>query len=338
MTSLQIPPFPYKRQFMNPDELWQNARTKDLVTAQVITLPDDMTSWRSIPRGFKWDFQGRIMAFVTSDSSYDSVNKLVDYFSEPARMKAFRQGRQSPYDYYMTHYPQIFAQAQKYLQEEIAKGGPVHPLEHWVREAIYLNGKGLECTHFKIAVSKAIFKYFGSRVVLDGSAGWGDRLLGAAAAGVQVYHGVDPNPHLKGPYDEMLSFVKERDPSLQYSFLLEDFLLVDLVPESYDTFFSSPPFGPFEVYNPGDPKQSIHGRDNMDAWTVGFFYPYLRKAWSALVKGGYFIIYISDTKTGKYTANMHKFINEQLKGDFLGIIALTDEERSYGYPIWVWRK
>ena len=332
-TEGKIPPFPYKREFIDPEELWKNAITLDLVRVEIITLPKDMSSWRSIPRGFEWKFQGETVAFVTTEPCYNMVNRLVDYFSEEARMHASRKDRQSPYDYYMTHYPEILAQAQQYQKE--AKED--RPFKHWVREAIYMNGKGLECTHFKIAVSKALFKYFGSKVVLDPSAGWGDRVLGAAAAGVPVYHGVDPNPRLRKSYDEMIGFIQSHDPEMKYSIVSEDFLKVELAPGSYDNVFTSPPYFDFEIYSQ-DPKQSIHGRETVEKWTQDFFYPYLRKAWEALAVGGYFLIHMSDTKAGKYASNMHRFVSEELKGNFLGIIAFTDEEKSYGYPIWSWRK
>lgn len=332
----QVPPFPYKREFIDPEELWRNAVSLDLVRVEVITLPSSMRSWRSIPRGFVWKFQGETVAFVTTKACYDMVNKLVDYFSEEARMYASRKGRQSPYDYYVKNYDKILIQAQQYDQEARAKGD-IRPIKHWVREAVYLNGKGLECTTFKIAVSKALFKYFGSKVVLDPSAGWGDRCLGAAAAGVKVYHGIDPNPRLRKAHDEMIAFIQAHNQEMDYTIVSEDFLKVELTPDSYDTVFTSPPFFDFEIYS-NDSKQSIYGRETIEKWTNEFFYPYLRKAWQALAPNGHFIIYMSDTKVGKYSTNMHRFVTKELKGNFLGIIALTDEEKSYGYPIWCWRK
>lgn len=330
-------PFPYKREFIDPDELWENAVKDDLVTLEPLELPEDQSGWRSIPRFLRWEFMGQPLALVTSDLCYDRVNRLVDYFSEKARMKAHRKGKLSPEEYYHEQYPRLLAEAEKLLQEEQAKGGPVHPLRHWLRESIYLIGGNIECTTFKISATKALLQYLGSKVVLDPSAGWGDRLLGAAAAGVPVYHGVDPNPELKPAYDEMIEFVKRKNPQLQYTVVSEDFLKVNLTPESYDTVFTSPPFFDYEVYSE-DPKQSIHGRPTLQEWTENFFYPYLAKAWKALAKGGYFAMYISDTKEGKYTSNMYNYINKQLKGQFLGLIALTDEDKTHGYPIWIWRK
>lgn len=334
--STEIPPFPYKREFIDPEALWNNAVSLDLVRVEVITLPSNMNSWRSIPRGFEWKFQGETVALVTTDPCYEMINRLVDYFSEEARMFASRKERPSPYDYYMNHYSQILAQAEQYHREAQAKGDS-RPLKHWLREAVYMNGRGLECTHFKIAVTKALFKYFQSKVVLDPSAGWGDRVLGAAAAGVSVYHGIDPNPRLRKPYDEILEFIQQHQTGLDYSIVSEDFLRVKLTPEAYDTVFTSPPYFDFEIYS-DDPKQSIHGRSTIDSWTKDFFYPYLRKAWAALAVGGYFLIYMSDTKTGRYASNMHALVTNELHGTFLGVIAITDEEKSYGYPIWCWRK
>lgn len=331
-TALSQPePFPYKREFMDPEKLWNNVLTKDVANIDLVNPPSDFKGWNTIPRQIQWSFQGQPVACVVSSSAYDTVNKFVDYFSEKARMKAKRKGRSSPYDYYIQNYRQIYRKAQNLAK--LDHGGL--PFRHWLREAVYEMVP--ECTTFKISVTKAIFKYFGSKAVLDPSGGWGDRLLGAAAAGVPVYHAVEPNPNLIAPYQEMIEFVTTRNPNLvSYYVIHEDFLKVNLSPESYDTVFTSPPFFDYEEYV-DDPKQSIYGSPTLEDWTQNFLYPYLTKAWNALAKRGYFILYMSDTRD-KYSLNMYKHITDTLSGDFLGVIAVTPEHKRYAYPLWVWRK
>jgi hypothetical protein len=323
--------FPYKKEFLNLEELWNNAVTLDLVTLRVLDIPTINTnrpkSWWSLPRNMNWEFQGKLTAFVVHSDAYEKVNKLVDYFSEEARMKSNRKGHPSPYDYYQQNYQTVVAKANEMttdLQNQL-------PFRHYLREAVYKLVP--ECTTFKISVTKALFKYLGSKMVLDPSSGWGDRLLGAAAAGVESYHGIDPNISLRSCYDDMLKFIKKEN----YFVLTEDFLKVNFDPESYDTVFTSPPYFDYEIYS-NDSKQSIIGRSSVEIWTKEFLYPYLRKAWNALITGGYFAIYISDTKTGKYVMNMYNFITKTLKGNFLGVIAITPEDLDHAYPIWIWRK
>ena len=341
---LTIPPFPYKRVFIDPEELWVNTCTLDLVPIEVIEIPENRDGWSPLPRGVEWGFgldsQRQVLAFVTGNNCYNRINKLVDYFSEEARMKANRKGCPSPYDFYHNNYPAILEKAKKDM-EAYKQGVSSYPsphgdhLEYWVREEIYLMNK--ECTTFKISVTKALMKFFGSQIVLDPSAGWGDRLLGSVAAGVKLYHGVDPNPRMRKAYDDMIAFTKKHNPQTVVNVTTEDFLKIELQPESYDTVFTSPPYFDYEEYAP-DPRQSISGRPTIGKWLHEFFLPYLRKAWNALVKGGHMIIYISDTKTGKFCKPMLDYAKKELHGQYLGVIAMTNETRNWGYPIWVWRK
>ena len=185
---------------------------------------------------------------------------------------------------------------------------------------------------------RSVFKYFGSRVVLDPSAGWGDRILGAAAAEVEVYHGVDPNLALREPYNNMIQFIQSHTSfGRNYSFLADDFLKTNIQEEAYDTVFTSPPFFDYETYS-SDSAQSIVGQTDFQTWLTDFFYPYLQKAWRALAKDGYLILYIADTHTGQYVQNMSRFIDRDLGGNFLGVIAVSDMYLEYGWPLWVWRK
>lgn len=326
-----IEPFPYKKEFLNVEELWNNAVTLDLVPLRILNIPkineDRPKGWRSLPRNIKWEFQGQFVAFVVDPDAYEKVNKLVDCFSEEARMKASRKDSLSPYDFYQKNYNSVVDKANELAE----KSENSMPFRHWLREAVYELIP--ECTTFKVSVTKALFKYLGSKVVLDPSAGWGDRLLGAAAAGVEAYHGVDPNPNLRSAYDNMLRFIKKPN----YFVLTEDFLKVDFESGSYDTVFTSPPYFDYEIYS-DDPNQSITGRSTLEFWLKDFFYPYIRKAWNALAVGGYFTIYISDTRTGKYVMNMYNFINKTLRGNYLGVIPMTYEHLGHAYPIWIWRK
>ena len=333
--------FPYKREFIDPNQLWEGVTTLDLATPQIIPEPnrDVQLGWRSIPGFLKWQFRPmpsskpEPTAFVTIEGHYDKMNKLVDYFSDTARMEACRKGKPSPKDFYMRNYNELLQEA-KALQ---AKDDRNLPIRYWLREAVYLNKAKVECTSFKISVTKGLFKYLGSKAVLDGSAGWGDRLLGAAAAGVPVYDGFDVNEKMRPAYAEMITFIKGKNPVFDYTVTLGDFLQAELEPDAYDTFFTSPPYFDYEIYS-DDPGQSVVQFPSVEDWINRFLIPYVNQGWRAVAKGGYFCVYINDVKGAKYVARMYNHINSTLKGTFLGIIAITDEELSYGYPIWIWRK
>ena len=141
--------FPYKREFMNPDQLWANAIQLDLSVTKVI-LPNNR--WNSLPRNIRWEFQGKNVAIIQSQDAYDKVNKLVDYFSENARMSAHRKGCPSPIEFYDRNYNKVVVKAQELIQKDQSK-----PFRFHLREAVYHMSR--ECTHFKISVTKAVFKY-----------------------------------------------------------------------------------------------------------------------------------------------------------------------------------
>lgn len=331
---MNIQPFPYKKEFITDvDELWDNSVNLNLSPLRVVDYPNinknRPTDWRTIPKWLDWSFQGKLLAFVVSNDAYKKVDILTDYFTEEPRMQARKKGKISPLEYYTQNYNTIVEKANNMVMENSDL-----PLRYWMREVVYYSG--LECSTFKISTSKALFQYLKSKVVLDGSSGHGDRILGAAAAGVLVYHGVDPNPMLRSSYDSIIDFLRSKGKE-NYHLITEDFLQVNFVPETYDTFFTSPPFWDYETYS-DDPKQSISKREDLQTWISQFLLPYLRKAWSAIIKGGYMAIYISNTRDGKYVDRMYNFVNNELKGKYLGVVAVTHASLNKAFPIWIWRK
>jgi len=81
----------------------------------------------------------------------------------------------------------------------------------------------------------------------------------------------------------------------------------------------------------------------MDKWLETFFYPYLNKAWDALVETGRFVLYISDIPSGdNYIDKLHTYMSETLKAKYLGVIAVGtinhNGTASRFWPLWVWQK
>lgn len=350
-TSDALEPFPYKTEFIDPDEIWKTACELDLAHLQIIPEVDRNTKagWRSIPRTMTWHFKltpngkAHPYAFVSKDGQYDLMNKLSDYFSDEARMHARRKGRPSPVELYQSHYVELLAiaEASKLEAEQASTKERWQkqdmPLRYWLREAIYRHKLKPECTTFKMSVSKALFKHFGSQRVLDGSAGWGNRLLGAAVASVPIYHGYDVNERMRQPYQKMLEFIASKNPSLQYQVTIADFLKATLPVAYYDTFFSSPPYFDFELYS-DDAAQSTNQFQSLSSWTHSFLLPYVKQGWQALAPGGHYCLYLNDIKDCKYVMTAIQYLNQQLHAKFLGVIAVTDEDLAYAFPIWVWQK
>ena len=99
---------------------------------------------------------------------------------------------------------------------------------------------------FKTATAKYLYKKFGATSVLDPTAGWGGRMIGAWALGIP-YTGIDTNTSLQSAYQgmiECLHSVKEANLRMIWeSCLTANFETID-----YDFVLTSPPYINVEQY------------------------------------------------------------------------------------------
>lgn len=341
-SSIIIEKLPDKAKFIIPDELWLNAKSKDYVTIDYTERNPDLIRrkqypWNTIPAGqqFKWEYLGQFTKLVVSDDAYDEVNKLVDYFSYKPRMQCKRKGLQSPEEYFEQNKQKVNENAIRLQQRNLYKN---LPLEYWIIESLYDLARKNECSTFKISLTKFIYTFFRTQYALDPSAGWGDRALGAASAGVPVYIGVDPSTKMADVYPKIIEFIKSK--GLQsYAIYSMSFLDVNYPPETFDTVFTSPPFYDYEVYDVQEAeKQSIFGSPSIQQWLDTFMFPYLEKAWSFLKISGILALYITDIPGTQYMTNIYTYITDLLQGEYNGVFAVVDKSETHVYPIWVWKK
>lgn len=148
------------------------------------------------------------------------------------------------------------------------------------------------CSPFLPSVTKAIIKYTNSRKMLDMSAGWGDRLLGAISEDCK-YVGFDPNIKLKDAHNEMIDmFAKKKS---KYKIYYEPFENVDDFLEEDDMFdlmLSSPPFFDLEIYD--TKNQSIISYPKFDDWLNKWLLPSMTKVYNHIKKDGYICVHIVD--------------------------------------------
>lgn len=146
-------------------------------------------------------------------SAYDDIDVLPDLFTEEARMQARVLNNPSPIEVWRREPEKVIAAGLKSglctksdLQKVAGNSdvvGAAKAAAHCLREGVY--GAAREATQFKISLGAAVYRYFAGLLgekpedlrVLDPSAGWGDRALAAAAAGIGEYVGADPNPRLR---------------------------------------------------------------------------------------------------------------------------------------------
>lgn len=278
-------------------------------------------------KGVQRDGQ-RVAAIVVSSAAYDRCDALSDHFTETARLRGNRYGKASPAAAWRTMTPQIIGIAQKYLQKD-----PDMPVREALRDAVYL--LELECTQFRPSLAKGVFQFFEAKRILDVAAGWGDRALAAAAAGVESYHGVDPNPDLATGYrqiQEMCAGVSKTELTFS-SCPFEEFETA----LRFDMVFASPPFFDKETYT-DDPAQSIVKFPTFEGWLDGWFCPLLDKATGLLSPGGVLVVYMVDDHRVRICGRMTAHLRGVPGMEHVGILPWRLSNRRGHYPLWVWKK
>lgn len=113
--------------------------------------------------------------------------------------------------------------------------------------------------------------------VLDFSAGWGGRCLGAMAYGIP-YVGIDANKNMEKSYTDMIDMVK---PEKDVKMIFKPSESVDFSKYNYDLIFTSPPYFMLEEYE----KMPMYG--SKEAFIELFFRPVVESAWKNLRSPGH---------------------------------------------------
>jgi hypothetical protein len=325
--------FPWKKYFIkDPRDLFQSLQTykPTMCTKERTHFKGRL---RSDPFLSIRTFDGKPRTVLVSDMEYDTMDIIVDYFQEKCRLSARRQDQDKcPLDKWKDI--KIVTQA---LKAVIRKELPINTYQ--LREILYTDTSlGIkECTQFKPSFVVAVCREIGNVTrVLDFSAGWGDRLVGFLAAGVQRYVAYDPNIGLKEGHDAILATLPSKtNVTIEY-LPFEDAQLP--VGETFDMIFTSPPFFTFEFYEGQNTSTDRYREFNQ--WAVDFLFVALHKSWSVLDVGGHFCIYIQDSRGINITEPMCLFMIAALPGaSHRGVIYSLQEEGScQPRPLWVFRR
>tara|TARA_R110001606_G_scaffold232898_1_gene380311 strand:+ start:85 stop:1083 length:999 start_codon:yes stop_codon:yes gene_type:complete len=133
---------------------------------------------------------------------------------------------------------------------------------------------------FKPATTKYLCNKFKATKMLDFTAGWGGRLLGARSLGIE-YTGIDTNINLKNGYDKMIN--KFGGKMIYESCLDVDFSKID-----YDFVLTSPPYINLELYDNMTPFES------KEIFYKEFLIPMINKSLKYIKRNGSVCINISN--------------------------------------------
>jgi len=115
-------------------------------------------------------------------------------------------------------------------------------------EAYRFNGA---VVFFKATTAMYIYKKYGAKKVLDPTAGWGGRLLGAWALDID-YTGFDTNQALIPAYDGLINSLSGGNLKMNFT----DSLTADFSKVDYDFVLTSPPYVNLEIYQGMTPYAS----------------------------------------------------------------------------------
>jgi len=272
---------------------------------------------------FLFDGEPHLLAYDDT-REYEQIDRLTDLFTEDLRVRARRVD--SPES------PMAAWEGSTDFRERVVRAAMPNLDAHSLREAVW-RVHGREATGFKQSFAISVLRRLGARRVLDISAGWGDRLVAAIAAGVDRYVAADPNFALRRGHEAIVQRLRGEGGPPSVAIHYEPFEDADLGGEAFDTVFTSPPYFDFETYT-DLPGQSIQRFTTLDSWTKGWLFPALAKAWGALGRGGNLAVHMCD---GRIAEPMLLFAATLPGAAYRGVLACTGSKPN-PRPVWVFRK
>lgn len=194
--------------------------------------------------------KAKVLKFKQGEQNLNTFvgNNILYHFQMEELCKTHRKGKKSLVEIYEDE-TEI-----KKLEEQVEKRSRTGTHENKMFECWRINNGSI--TFFKMCNATYLYKKYEATKVLDFTAGWGGRMLGAINLGIE-YTGIDTNTNLKHGYDKMIEMFDCGD---KCKMLWKSALEVDYSKLDYDFVLTSPPYEDIELYS------------NMDYNGVDWFY------------------------------------------------------------------
>ena len=176
---------------------------------------------------------------------------------------------------------------------------------------------------FRPTIAKWIYERFKPSRILDFSAGWGGRCLGAMACGIP-YIGIDTNTNLIEPYQQIIALDPDADVTMHFQ-PAETF---DYSSVDYDLIFTSPPYFNLEPY------QNMPEYDSYQTFLDQFFVPVVMTAWYYLADAGHLVLNMP-YKMFESLSALSPYLKETIQ---MPIWKRPGCKQTVGEQIYVWQK
>jgi len=220
-------------------------------------------------------------------NSFDAVSNKMSFAGNPFLyhfqmknlLRCHREDGKTIYDLNKNEWDELIDQAKKKNRGGKTAAGNVY-------ECFRIN-KG-SVVMFKSTTAKYLYKKYNATSVLDPTAGWGGRMLGAWSLGID-YTGIDTNIQMIPAYQNMIEFLNKRNilirPNLQM--IWKSCLDVDFSQINYDFVLTSPPYINLEIY------ENMKIWDSEECFYKTFFIPLFDKCILNIKNNGYVCFNIS---------------------------------------------
>jgi hypothetical protein len=260
---------------------------------------------------YKYKYADMPLGVIDKSNHY---NVISDYFQQMNRMKCGSNSSSAPLEIWNDK-DKLSRMNWTFWREGIMADGDLN--EATFRTAFRLGT--YTATQFRPSVAKALYEKHKAENVLDTSCGWGDRLAGFYGTPcTKMYVGCDPNPDVFEiykkqcvAYERLLggepTLIEKTDyfecvgkKTVKIWNLPSEDVNWDLYIDTFDFYFTSPPYFETEKYATDTDKasnQSWARYDSFNGWKYNFFFKVTETVWKTIKQNGYMMINIIEPRT-----------------------------------------